>query len=130
MGQACDVCGKGPGKGNTVTHRGRAKYLGGVGVKTTGISVRRFKPNLRTVRVTTPNGTHKTVRICTQCIRSGAVTKTIRNALFKLPPLPGSEKAKPEAVAEAKAPKVTPEELRAKGYKVRKRNRKKDESEG
>ena len=83
MGQACDVCGKGPGKGNTVTHRGRAKYLGGVGVKTTGISARRFKPNLRTVRVTTPNGTHKTVRICTQCIRSGAVTKTIRNALFK-----------------------------------------------
>ena len=84
-----DVCGKGPGKGNTVTHRGRAKYLGGVGVKTTGISARRFKPNLRTVRVTTPNGTHKTVRICTKCIRSGAVTKTIRNRRSNCRRFPG-----------------------------------------
>jgi large subunit ribosomal protein L28 len=72
--------------GNSVSHRGKAKYLGGVGTKVTGITRRQFKPNLQRVRVTTPNGTHKTVRVCAQCLRSGAVTKRVHSAPFKLPP--------------------------------------------
>jgi len=85
MAKQCEVCGKAPALGNRVTTRGKAKYLGGVGTKVTGISRRQFKPNLQNVRVTTPNGANKTLRVCTQCIRSGAVTKRIRNAPFKLP---------------------------------------------
>jgi large subunit ribosomal protein L28 len=73
--------------GNTVTHRGKAKYLGGVGTKVTGISRRQFRPNLQSVHVSTENGTRKTLRVCTQCIRSGAIVKTIRHAPFKLPKL-------------------------------------------
>lgn len=86
MARVCEVCGKGSAMGNTVSHRGKAKYLGGVGTKVTGITRRRFKPNLQKVRVTTPNGTHKTMRVCAQCIRSGAITKTVRSAPFRLPP--------------------------------------------
>ena len=71
--------------GNSVAHRGKAKYLGGVGTKITGITRRTFKPNLQRVHVTTANGTHKTMRVCTQCIRNGAVAKTIHSAPFKLP---------------------------------------------
>ena len=85
MGQACEVCGKIPSMGNSVSHRGKAKYLGGVGTKITGISRRQFKPNLQTVRVTTPNGTHKSMRVCTQCIRSGAITKKVHSAPFRVP---------------------------------------------
>jgi large subunit ribosomal protein L28 len=85
MGQACSVCGKKPQLGNQVTHRGKAKYLGGVGTKVTGISRRTFRPNLQKVHVTTSNGTHQTVRVCTQCMRSGAVTKKIRAIPFRLP---------------------------------------------
>jgi large subunit ribosomal protein L28 len=85
MSHACEVCGKKPSLGNTVTHRGKAKYLGGVGTKVTGISRRMFRPNLQRVHVTTANGTHKTVRVCTQCIRSGAVTKRVHRNPFKLP---------------------------------------------
>jgi large subunit ribosomal protein L28 len=85
MSQECQVCGKKPAMGNSVTHRGKAKYLGGVGTKVTGISRRKFKPNLKRVHVSTPGGEHKTVRVCTQCLRSGAVTKTVRQAPFKLP---------------------------------------------
>ena len=70
--------------GNSVTHRGKAKYLGGVGTKVTGISRRQFKPNLQKVHVSTANGTRKTVKVCTQCIRSGAITKVVRQAPFKL----------------------------------------------
>ena len=85
MGQQCDICGRKPVLGNTVRTRGKAKYLGGVGTKVTGIARRQFKPNLQTVRITTKTGSNRTARVCTQCIRSGAVTKKIRNAPFKLP---------------------------------------------
>ena len=85
MARACEVCGKRPAMGNSVAHRGKAKYLGGVGTKITGISRRQFKPNLQKVRVTLANGTHKSIRVCTRCIRSGAITKRVHNAPFKLP---------------------------------------------
>ena len=78
--------------GNQVTHRGKAKYLGGVGTKITGISRRQFRPNLQTVHVSTTNGTKKTVRVCTQCIRSGAVTKKIRATPFRLPKTAAAKK--------------------------------------
>jgi len=71
--------------GNSVTTRGKKKYLGGVGTKVTGITRRKFKPNLQRVHVTTKNGTHKTINACTQCIRSGGVTKIVRNAPFRVP---------------------------------------------
>jgi large subunit ribosomal protein L28 len=85
MAQQCEVCGKKPTVGNQVTHRGKAKYLGGVGTKVTGISRRKFRPNLQSVHVTTGNGTCKTVRVCTRCLRSGAVTKKVRATPFRLP---------------------------------------------
>lgn len=84
MARACEVCGKKVQMGNTVETRGKAKYLGGVGTKVTGISRRQFKPNLQRVRITTPNGTHKRIVVCTQCLRSGAVTKPVRVLPFKV----------------------------------------------
>lgn len=71
--------------GNMVETRGKAKYLGGVGTKITGISRRKFKPNLQSVKVVTKNGTHKTMRVCARCLRSGAVRKVVRNKPFRLP---------------------------------------------
>ncbi|HJS06608.1 MAG TPA: 50S ribosomal protein L28 [Pirellulales bacterium] len=83
MARQCEVCGKGPQVGNQVTTRGKAKYLGGVGTKITGITRRQFKPNLQRLRVTV-GGTNTTRLVCTQCIRSGAVTKLVRRKPFKL----------------------------------------------
>jgi large subunit ribosomal protein L28 len=85
MAQACDVCGRKPATGNQITIRGKAKYLGGVGTKVTGISRRTFSPNLQTVRITTANGTNCTARVCTRCIRSGAIKKRVRAVPFRLP---------------------------------------------
>lgn len=85
MARQCEVCGKGPQVGNSVSVRGKKKYLGGVGTKITGITRRKFKPNLQRVRVTVGRGTHKTMQVCTQCIRSGAIKKVVQNAPFKLP---------------------------------------------
>lgn len=93
MAKACDCCGKSPQVGNSVTLRGKAKYLGGVGTKITGITRRQFKPNLQSVRVTV-NGANMRVRVCTQCIRSGSITKLVRAAPFKLPASEATAKAK------------------------------------
>ena len=84
MARQCEICGKGHSMGNAVTIRGKAKYLGGVGTKVTGIARRKFKPNLQRVRVTVGRGTNKTILACTQCIRGGGVTKIVRRAPFKL----------------------------------------------
>ncbi|MDR1958989.1 MAG: 50S ribosomal protein L28 [Planctomycetaceae bacterium] len=84
MSRVCECCGKGRTLGNSVTTRGKAKYLGGFGTKVTGITRREFRPNLQSVHVTTANGTSRTVRVCAQCIRSGAVKKRIRGVPFKL----------------------------------------------
>lgn len=85
MAKQCEVCGKGPQMGNQVTTRGKKKYLGGVGTKITGITRRQFKPNLQRVHITTADGTNAAQWVCTQCIRSGAITKVVRQAPFQLP---------------------------------------------
>ena len=75
MPRMCAICGKKTAFGNSLARRGRAKYLGGVGVKTTGITRRKFEPNLQKVRVQLPGGTVKRMTVCTQCIRGGKIQK-------------------------------------------------------
>jgi large subunit ribosomal protein L28 len=62
MAAACEICGKSPSYGNRISHAHN-------------VSRRRWNPNLRRVRAII-NGTHRTVRACTACIRSGRVVKT------------------------------------------------------
>lgn len=85
MARECEVCGKKPQMGNRIETRGKAKYLGGVGTKVTGIARRQFRPNLQSVKITTKEGENKRARVCVQCIRSGRVTKAIKAKPFQLP---------------------------------------------
>ena len=85
MARVCEVCGKGPQMGNSVETRGKAKYLGGVGTKKTGITRRQFRPNLQRVNVTLPQGGNKHMKVCVQCIRSGAIRKAVKAKPFALP---------------------------------------------
>jgi large subunit ribosomal protein L28 len=82
MPRHCETCGKQVQVGNTIETRGKAKYLGGVGTKITGITRRKFVPNLQTVHVTLPNGTNTSMRVCTKCIKSGVIRKTVRTKPF------------------------------------------------
>ena len=84
MGMQCSVCGKKPALGNKYARRGKAKYLGGVGRKVTGISRRTFKPNLQNIQVEI-NGTVRKQRVCVQCIRSGRVKRPVRKKPFQMP---------------------------------------------
>jgi large subunit ribosomal protein L28 len=50
MSRVCYFTGKRTVAGRSISRRGKAKYLGGVGRKVTGISKRKFKPNIQKVR--------------------------------------------------------------------------------
>ena len=85
MARVCDICGKHSQIGNQIETRGKAKYLGGVGTKITGKTRRAFRPNLKAVKVSTPKGVIKTQRVCTRCIRGGAIRKAVKQKPFRLP---------------------------------------------
>ena len=84
MPRACDVCGKTRGTGNQIVQRGKAKYLGGNGRKTTGITRRAWNPNLQRIRVQ-DGSTVRTSRVCVQCIRGGRIKKAVVRQPFTLP---------------------------------------------
>ncbi len=75
MSRVCSICGKGPSTGNVIVRKGSPKYKGGIGLHTTGITKRRFLPNLQSVRATDGKGNVKRVRVCTRCLKAGKVTK-------------------------------------------------------
>jgi len=84
MGMQCDFCGKKPSLGHQITRRGKAKYLGGVGRKITGITRRTFKPNLQRIQVVV-NGEVCRRRACTKCIRGGKIQRPVQRKAFQLP---------------------------------------------
>ena len=61
MSRKCDICGKGPLAGNKISHAHN-------------VSKRRWLPNLKKVRVTV-KGESQRIKVCTACIRSGALEK-------------------------------------------------------
>ena len=61
MARRCEICGRGPVVGRTVSHAHNVRP-------------RRFEPNLQTVRAII-NGASKRIRVCTRCLRSGKIVK-------------------------------------------------------
>ena len=76
MSRICEICGKHAGFGNKVDRRGLPKAKGGVGLKTTGLTKRKFRPNIQIIRII-ENGRPRRARVCTRCLRSGKVTKAL-----------------------------------------------------
>ncbi len=64
MARRCEICGKGPLVGNTVSHANNK-------------SKTRSLPNLRSVRVVLA-GTVRHVRVCARCLKAGKVEKAGR----------------------------------------------------
>ncbi len=74
MSRECFFTGKKTRAGRSVARRGKAKYLGGVGIKTTGITKRKFKPNIQTVRAVV-NGKVCKIKVSAKAIKMGLVQK-------------------------------------------------------
>ncbi|HPN73420.1 MAG TPA: 50S ribosomal protein L28 [Candidatus Omnitrophota bacterium] len=75
MARECYICGKKPVAGRTISRRGMAKSKGGVGQRITGVSKRRFLPNLQPVKALI-NGKTMRIQACAKCIKAGKVKKS------------------------------------------------------
>lgn len=77
MSRVCYFTGKRTVAGRSIARRGKAKHLGGVGKKVTGITKRKFKPNVQKVRAVV-DGKVCRVRVSAKAIRMGLVQKPQR----------------------------------------------------
>ena len=77
MSRVCYFTGKRTMTGRSVVRRGKARYLGGVGRKITGITKRKFKPNIQKVRALI-DGRIVRIRVSTKAIRNGLVVKPLK----------------------------------------------------
>ena len=63
MSKICAICGKAPSFGNNVSHANNKNR-------------RMWYPNLQKIKAIN-NGTVRSIKVCTRCIRSGYVTKAL-----------------------------------------------------
>ena len=77
MARECYFLGKKTTAGRSYATRGKAKYLGGVGKKTTGITKRKFKANIQKVRALV-DGKVCRIRVSAKAMRMGLVVKPPR----------------------------------------------------
>jgi large subunit ribosomal protein L28 len=62
VASVCDVCGKGPGFGMSVSHSHRRTH-------------RRWNPNVQKVRALVAPGTRRRITVCTSCLKAGKITR-------------------------------------------------------
>jgi large subunit ribosomal protein L28 len=77
MPRVCHFTGASTSSGWVCKYRGKAKYLGGVGIKTTSRKKRMFKPNLQDVTAVI-DGVPTRVKASVRAIRQGLVVKPIK----------------------------------------------------
>lgn len=71
MPRVCQITGRKTQTGNKVARRGLPKWKGGIGLKTTGIRRRVYKPNLQSKRVWVEElGQFLRVRVSTRALKT------------------------------------------------------------
>ena len=64
MSRCCDICGKGPGTGFSVSHAHNK-------------TKRRWLPNIQSIRVIN-EGRYMRMKVCTKCIKAGKIVKAVK----------------------------------------------------
>ncbi|MBI5723283.1 MAG: 50S ribosomal protein L28 [Planctomycetes bacterium] len=77
MPRVCPFTGKKTTTGNQYARRGKAKYLGGVGIKVTGKTKRQFKVNMQRVRAVI-DGKPTRINVSTKAIKMGLIVKPLK----------------------------------------------------
>lgn len=85
MARRCEVTGKGTKAGKSIARRGLPKKKGGVGLKTTGHTKRKFKSNIQKLRVLLPNGTVRRMKLATSVIKKGEIEVMLDGRMQTVP---------------------------------------------
>lgn len=62
MSKVCEICGKKPAAGRSVSHSHK-------------VSGRTFAPNIQHVKIKDNNGNVRKANVCTKCLKAGKVTR-------------------------------------------------------
>ena len=89
MSRVCQFTGRRTSSGRTYTHRGKAKYLGGVGTKVTGKTKRKFRPNIQTVTAVV-DGSIKRIKVSAKAVKMGLVIKPLKRKYAYRPAAAGA----------------------------------------
>ena len=82
MSQICSITGRRPSKGSHIWRSGKAKKKGGIGTHVTGITKRRFMPNLQRVKAII-GGEVRYIRVSVKALKRGLVTKAPKRVWSK-----------------------------------------------
>jgi large subunit ribosomal protein L28 len=74
MARVCEYCGKRTESGAQLARRGLPKKKGGIGLRITGHTLRKFKSNIQRVAAVI-DGKATRVKVCTRCLKAGKVVK-------------------------------------------------------
>ena len=77
MSRVCFFTGRRTVSGRTIARHGKAKHLGGVGINITGVTKRKFKPNIQKVKAVV-DGKVCRIRVSAKSIRMGLVVKPMK----------------------------------------------------
>ncbi len=77
MPRKCAMTGRKTHAGRSISRRGKAKYLGGVGRKVTGKVKRTFKANIQRIRAVV-DGKVTRINVSAKAISRGLVTKPMK----------------------------------------------------
>ncbi len=77
MPRTCAFLGKTTSAGRSISRRGKAKRLGGVGRKITSRTKRKFKVNIQRVRAVV-DGKVVRINVCAKAIKSGLIVKPVK----------------------------------------------------
>lgn len=77
MPRICPFTGKKTRSGRSIARKGKAKYLGGVGRKTTGVTRRKFRANMQRVRAVV-DGKVTRINVSAKAIRMGFIAKPVK----------------------------------------------------
>ena len=77
MPRVCPFTGKKTSAGRSISRRGKAKRLGGVGRKITSRTKRKFKANIQRVRAVV-DGAVVRINVSAKAIRNGLIVKPVK----------------------------------------------------
>ena len=106
MPRVCVFTGRKTTVGHTYTHRGKAKYLGGVGVKVTGKTKRTFKPNVHRITAMV-DGSMRRITVSTKAMKNGKVIKPLQRKFTYRKAQTPVEAGVPSTTPETTAPEAT-----------------------
>lgn len=77
MAGVCEITGRRSASGRRIIRKGQSKKSGGIGMHVVKQTPRKFRVNVKSIRVMLPSGQVKRMQVCVRAIKSGLIQKPV-----------------------------------------------------